>query len=98
MVYLSIEMNDNEETLRYAISNEFDSLNLLDFPIDNLDNVDLSSDSFLANDIFPDNIIQNDENNTVENYCDEFEGHENNMKRHIVYRDFSKIQDNQALM
>ena len=67
-----------------------DNLDLLDFPICNLGNVDLSNNSFFAHEIFPDLFV---------------EGHGSKQNKdlkcgnkYVIHRDFSQVEDDQALM
>ena len=94
-------INTSKEIFGQEVTDHFNNFDLLDFPLNNLDHVDLSNDSFLANEIFPDDSLRYNNNNTSKNYENESIESTNiikNEKEYAIYRDFSQVEDNQALL
>jgi len=97
MVYIFNDFNTSDRMLDNMI---VDNLDLLDFPINNLGNADLSNETFLPHEIFPDEILQLNNNKQTKKNCDKTKnlGDSRNIIKYVGYRDFSQILDNQALL
>ena len=93
--------NNGEEMLEELISDDLSNLDLLDFPLNNLDDVDISNESFLADEIFSDDFLQNDDYKMIQGNLpkiDEFGKSSINENEFATYRDFSQLDDNKVLM
>jgi len=97
MVHIYNDFNTSDRMLDNMI---FDTLDLIDFPINNLGNVNLSNETFVPHEIFPDEILQHNTNKEMKKNCDKNRklGDSRKIKEHVGYRDFSQVLDNQALM